>query len=83
MGIHRAVATSLLVIALVSASGVASYLAAGRPLPLALDRPVPGRGARRDGTRVAPGRRLGGPGLQKLFASAMVAVAAFIVLKGL
>ena len=36
MGIHRAVATSLLVIALVSASGVASYLVAGRPLPLAL-----------------------------------------------
>ena len=36
MGIHRAVATSLLVIALVGASGVASYLAAGRPLPLAL-----------------------------------------------
>ena len=32
MGIHRAVATSLLVIALVSASGVASKLLAGEPL---------------------------------------------------
>jgi uncharacterized membrane protein YfcA len=31
---HRAVATSLVVIALVSASGVTSYLAAGRPLAL-------------------------------------------------
>jgi hypothetical protein len=29
------------------------------------------------------GRRLGGPGLQKLFASAMVAVAAYIVAKAL
>ena len=34
MGIHRAVATSLLVIALIGTSGVASHLAAGRPLPL-------------------------------------------------
>ena len=84
MGIHRAVATSLLVIALVGASGVASYVAAGRPLPLALTAPVRGRRAWRgwnSGTLL--GRRLGGPGLQKLFASAMVAVAAFIVLKSL
>ena len=81
MGIHRAVATSLLVIALVSASGVASYVAAGSPLPLSLTGlfVAGGLAGMEAGTLV--GRRLGGPGLQKLFASAMVAVAAFIVLK--
>jgi uncharacterized membrane protein YfcA len=83
MGIHRAVATSLLVIALVSASGVASYLAAGRPLPLDLSGlfVLGGVGGMELGTLL--GRRLGGPGLQKLFASAMVAVAAFIVARTL
>jgi len=81
MGIHRAVATSLLVIALVSSSGVASYLVAGRPLPLALTGVfvVGGVVGMELGTLV--GRRLGGPRLQKIFAAAMVAVAGFIVLK--
>ena len=81
MGIHRAVATSLLVIALVGASGVASSVAAGRPLPQTLAGlfVVGGIAGMEIGTLA--GRRLGGPGLQKLFAAAMVAVAAFIVAK--
>ncbi len=81
MDIHRAVATSLLVIALISASGVASYLAAGHALPLELMALflLGGLGGMELGTRW--GRRLGGPGLQKLFASAMVVVAVFIVVK--
>ncbi|MBX6312790.1 MAG: sulfite exporter TauE/SafE family protein, partial [Isosphaeraceae bacterium] len=83
MGIHRAVATSLLVIALISAAGVASYLAAARPLPLDLTGlfVLGGVGGMELGTRL--GRRLGGPRLQKLFAVAMVAVAAFIAAKTL
>jgi uncharacterized protein len=83
MGIHRAVATSLLVIALVGASGVASYLAAGRPLPLTLAGLFVAGGLAGMELGTLTGRRLGGPGLQKLFASAMVAVAAFIVAKTL
>ncbi len=83
MGIYRAVATSLLVIALVSASGVASQLAAGRPLPWALTGLFVAGGLAGMELGSLAGRRLGGPGLQKLFASAMVAVAAFIVAKGL
>lgn len=77
------IATSLLVIALVSASGVAAYLAAGRPLPLGVAGlfVLGGVGGMELGTLL--GRRLGGPGLQKLFAAAMVAVAAFIVAKTL
>lgn len=83
MGIHRAVATSLLVIALVSVSGVGSYLAAGRPLPWAFAGlfVLGGVTGMELGTRL--GRRIGGPGLQKLFAAAMVAVAAYIVAKTL
>lgn len=83
MGIHRAVATSLLVIALVSASGVASSLAAGRPVPLALTALFVAGGFAGLELGTLAGRRLRGPGLQKLFASAMVAVAGFIVAKSL
>ncbi|AMV38751.1 sulfite exporter TauE/SafE family protein [Planctomyces sp. SH-PL62] len=83
MGIHRAVATSLLVIALVSASAVASYVAAGRPLPPTLTALFVAGGIAGMEIGTLAGRRLAGPGLQKLFASAMVAVAAFIILKSL
>jgi uncharacterized membrane protein YfcA len=83
MGIHRAVATSLLVIALVGASGVASALAAGRPVPLALTGLFVAGGIAGMELGTLAGRRVGGPGLQKLFAAAMVAVAGFIVAKSL
>ncbi len=83
MGIHRAVATSLLVIALVSASGVASSLAVGRPMPLELTALFVLGGVAGMELGIALGRSLGGPGLQKLFAVAMVAVAIFIVGKSL
>ena len=83
MGIHRAVATSLLVIALVGASGVASSLAAGRTVPLALTALFVAGGIAGMELGTLAGRRLGGPGLQKLFASAMVAVAGSIVAKSL
>jgi uncharacterized membrane protein YfcA len=79
MGIHRAVATSLLAIGLISASGVASYLAAGRPLPPDVTGlfVLGGVGGMWLGTRL--GRRLSGPRLQKTFAAAMALVAAYIV----
>jgi uncharacterized membrane protein YfcA len=83
MGIHRAVATSLLVIALVGASGVASHLAAGRPLPAVLTGLFVAGGIAGMELGTLLGRRLGGPGLQKVFASAMVAVAALIVARNL
>lgn len=81
MGIHHAVATSLMVIAMVGASGVASSLAAGRPVPLALTGLFVAGGLAGMELGTLAGRRLGGPNLQKLFASAMVAVAAIIVAK--
>jgi uncharacterized membrane protein YfcA len=79
MPIHRAVATSLLAIALVSASGVTSFAMAGRSMPPALTAlfVVGGVGGMRAGTRLRG--RLPGPLLQKGFAVAIVGVAAFIV----
>lgn len=83
MGIHRAVATSLLAIALISGSGVASYVAAGRPLAAGVTGMfvLGGLGGMWLGTRL--GRVLSGPRLQKLFAGAIVVVAAYIVARSL
>ena len=79
--IHRAVATSLLVIAIISASGVTSHLLAGRSLdPLVTALFVLGGllGMVMGG---ALSRRLAGPQLQKVFAAAMVGVAVFMLLQ--
>ncbi len=77
---QRAVATSLLVIAIVSAAGVASHLLAERPLALAVTAwfvlgGLVGMGL---GSRLS--RRLAGPQLQKLFATIMVGVAVFMLI---
>jgi len=79
MGIHRAVATSLMVIALVSASGFTSHMLSGRECSLELVGlfAVGGVGGMYLGQRVA--QRISGPTLQKVFAVAIIAVAAFII----
>jgi uncharacterized membrane protein YfcA len=81
MSIHRAVATSLLVIALVSAAGVAAKLLAGESMApattvLFVIGGIIGLGV---GTLVA--RRLSPVRLQKVFAVVIVAVAAFVIVK--
>ncbi|OYW16354.1 MAG: hypothetical protein B7Z55_14215 [Planctomycetales bacterium 12-60-4] len=83
MGIHRAVATSLMVISLVSVSGVVSYLVAQRPLDMALTTwfAIGGIAGMLIGAFVA--KRLSGPVLQKTFSVAIVAMAAFIIWKQL
>lgn len=79
MAIHRAVATSLLVIALVGVSGVSSALLAGRGLPwlLTVLFVIGGAAGMLAGRRLA--RRLAGPRLQQVFASAMLGVATFML----
>ncbi len=79
MEIHRAVATSLLAIALIGASGVASFVLAGRPIPLAATSLFIAGGVvgMVIGTRLRS--KLPGPVLQKGFALAILGVAAFIV----
>ena len=83
MPIHRAIATSLLVIVLVSVSGVASHLAAGRNISLSLTAlfVVGGMLGMTLGGHAA--KRLSGPMLQKVFAAGIVAVAVFVVVRTL
>lgn len=77
--IHRATATSLFIIALISATGVAAYLNAGRALDWGLTALFVVGGVVGTLLGVALGRRLSGPYLQRIFASAMITVAVFIV----
>lgn len=83
MSIHRAVGTSLMVIALVSVSGVAAQAWAGRVIdPVVTSLFVAGGIAGLfAGQRI--GRRLSGPALQKVFAVAILAVAAFVIVRNL
>jgi uncharacterized membrane protein YfcA len=79
LDIHRAVATSLLVITLVGLSGVGAVLLEGRQLPWALSGffVLGGFAGMHAGRLLA--RRIAGPRLQKLFALAMVFVAVFVL----
>jgi uncharacterized membrane protein YfcA len=79
MAIHHAIGSSLLVITLVSISGVASHLYAGRVIPLEITIwfVAGGVGGMIVGTQIS--RRLSGPTLQKGFAVAILAVAAFVL----
>ena len=81
MSMQRAVGTSLLVITLVSLSGIGGYLATGRELPLELVWlfAAGGIGGLFGGAWLA--QRLAGPRLQRVFAAAIVLVAAFVLLK--
>ncbi len=83
MSIHLAVGTSLMVIALVSVSGVASQLWAGRsvePVVTALFV-VGGIAGLFAGQQI--GKRLSGPTLQKVFVVAILAVAVFVIIRNL
>jgi uncharacterized membrane protein YfcA len=81
MEIHRAVGTSLLVISLISISGVTSYVVAGRELSLETTSMflIGGLVGIWLGGLVA--KRLNGPTLQRVFASAVVLVAIFVIAK--
>lgn len=83
MKIHQAVATSLLVIALVSVSGVSSYLLSGGSLSthLTLLFVAGGLVGIRVGQRLSA--RLSGAKLQRVFSVAIVAVALFVIAKSL
>lgn len=81
MEIQRAIGTSLLVITLISASGTASHLLAGKDLSLATAGiftagSIAGLVA---GSWLA--QRLAGPKLQKVFAAAIVVVAGYVMVR--
>lgn len=81
--IHRAVGTSLMVIALVSASSITALALAGRSIDPAVTGlfVLGGVGGLFAGQRL--GRRLSGPALQKVFVFAILAVAVFVIAKNL
>lgn len=81
MSIHRAVGTSLMVIALVSVSGVAAQWWAGRAISptLTVSFVLGGIAGLFVGQQI--GRRLSGPALQRVFAVAILAVAAFVIVR--
>jgi len=83
LGIHRAIATSMLIMTLVSLSGLGSHLLQGATAPLDLVAlfAVGGVGGMIVGGRI--GRRLSGSVLQRIFAAAIVAVAVFMLLQQL
>ena len=81
MGLQRAIGTSLLVITLISASGTASHLLAGKDLSLTTAGvftagSIAGLFA---GSGLA--QRLAGPALQKVFAAAIVLVALYVTFR--
>lgn len=81
MGMQRAIGTSLLVITLISASGTASHLLAGKELSLSTAAvfTVGSIGGLFAGSSL--GQRLAGPVLQRIFAAAIVAVAMYVVFR--
>lgn len=79
MPIHKAVATSLLVIVMVSVSGVASHFAAGRGISLELTGLFVLGGVTGMAIGGVVSNRLPAATLQKVFAMGIVAVAVFVV----
>ena len=81
MEIHRAVGTSLMIIALVSVSGIASQVWDGRDVPWQITGLFIAGGVAGlfGGQRI--GRWLSGPALQRVFVVAILAVALFVVVR--
>lgn len=83
LSIHRAVATSLMVITLIGASGVAAHVSAIPSDALQIVAPFVIGGAAGMGVGILTGRRISGPGLQKVFAAAILLIACFVALRTL
>lgn len=83
LGIHRAVATSLLVIALISGAGLAAHVYAGRSMLLATALPFASGGIIGLGVGTWGGRRLSPIHLQKGFALLIIALAIYVILRNL
>lgn len=81
LDIHRAVATSLMVIALVSAAGLASHLFAQRDVPLEIALPFAAGGVAGMFAGASGAKRLSPTLLQKFFAVVIVAVALYVIVR--
>lgn len=81
MSIHRAVGTSLMVVALVSVSGIAAQLVAGRTISPSLTLTFIAGGILGLFAGRQIGRKLSGAGLQKVFAVAILLTAVFVIVR--
>jgi uncharacterized membrane protein YfcA len=81
MPIHKAVGTSLLVVACVCAAGVVSHLWVGGEIPMDTTVLFVVGGIAGMVAGVGAGRYLSGPTLQRVFAVVIVAVATFVVVR--
>ena len=81
--IHQAVATSLLVIALISSSGVASFIFSGQERHLYITSLFIIGGAIGMGVGTVLSRKISGPKLQKIFASCILLLAGYILTKNI
>ena len=81
LDIHRAVATSLLVIALVSGAGLAFHVWAGRSVPMETVWPFIAGGVVGLGVGTWAGGRLSPVLLQKIFSVVIVAVALYVIVR--
>lgn len=81
MGMQRAIGTSLLVITLISASGTASHLFAGKDLTLSTAGVFTAGSIAGLFSGSALAQRLAGPVLQKVFAAAIVVVALYVIVR--
>ena len=78
---RRAVVTSLWVIAIISAIGLAAHLLVGQRLNLTLTAGFVGGGLAGMAFGMAVGRQIAGPTLQKLFSAMIATVAGFTLLR--
>ncbi len=83
MKIHHAIGTSLMAIALISSSGLLSYILTGNPLPLMLVLEFLLGGIIGMGLGSLLSSRLDAHTLQKVFAIAIVAVGLFVISKSI
>lgn len=83
MTIHRAIATSLLVIFLISLSGVSAHLAHGQSFPMPLTALFVGGGFAGMFAGSALRTRFSGHAVQRLFAIGMWLVAAYMLIRNL
>jgi uncharacterized membrane protein YfcA len=83
LAIHRAIATSLPVIYVISVAAVSSHLLAGQTIPVIVAAWFVVGGAVGLFAGKALGQRLSGPRLQKVFAFALLAVGVFILARTL
>jgi uncharacterized membrane protein YfcA len=81
MGMQRAIGTSLLVITLISASGTANHLLAGKDLTLATAGVFSAGSIAGLFAGSVLAQRLAGPVLQRVFAAAIVLVALYVIFR--